>query len=327
MSWNPFKKKTGVEAEPEKETGLFGRLFDGLKKSSTKLADGVSAVFVKKKLDQDALDNLEELLIASDMGARAAARITSAIAEDRFNKDVGEGEIRAALADEVAKILKPREGRLDLTAPPKPRIVLVIGVNGSGKTTTIGKLCALLQQAGAKTVVGAADTFRAAAIEQLQVWVERSGAEFVSKGAGADAAGVAYDTVARAKEIGADVALIDTAGRLQNKTELMAELVKIVRSIRKLDDDAPHETLLVLDATVGQNALSQMESFRSVADITGLVMTKLDGTAKGGVLVALAERHAVPIYFIGVGEKAEDLQPFEAQSFARALVGFNDAPL
>ena len=328
MSWNPFKKKTEAETAAEaKEPGMFGRLFDGLKKSSNKLADGVSSVFVQKKLDQDALDGLEELLIASDMGARAAARITAAIAEDRFNKDVSDEDIRAALADEVTKILKPREGRLDLTAPPKPRIVLVIGVNGSGKTTTIGKLCALLQQAGAKTVVGAADTFRAAAIEQLQVWVERAGADFVSKGAGADAAGVAYDTVARAKEIGADVALIDTAGRLQNKTELMAELVKIVRSIRKLDDDAPHETLLVLDATVGQNAMSQMESFRSVADITGLVMTKLDGTAKGGVLVALAERHAVPIHFVGVGEKAEDLQPFDAQSFARALVGLENAPL
>jgi fused signal recognition particle receptor len=324
MSWNPFKKKTEPEAVAEaKEPGMFGRLFDGLKKSSNKLAEGVSAVFVKKKLDQTALDELEEVLIASDMGARAAARITSAIAEGRFEKDVNEKEIRAALASEVAKILKPREGRLDLTAPPKPRIVLVIGVNGSGKTTTIGKLCALLQQAGAKTVVGAADTFRAAAIEQLQVWVDRAGADFVSKGAGADAAGVAYDTVARAKEISADVALIDTAGRLQNKTELMAELSKIIRSIRKIDDDAPHETLLVLDATVGQNALSQMESFRSVADITGLVMTKLDGTAKGGVLVALAERHAVPIHFVGVGEKAEDLQPFDAQSFAEALVGLD----
>jgi fused signal recognition particle receptor len=323
MSWNPFKKK--IEAEPEaKEPGMFGRLFDGLKKSSNKLADGVAGVFVKKKLDQDALDALEEVLIASDMGAGAAARITAAIAEDRFDKDVTDEEMRLALAEQVAAILKPREGRLDLTQEPKPRIVLVIGVNGSGKTTTIGKLCALLQQAGARTVVGAADTFRAAAIEQLEVWVKRAGADFVTNGAGSDAAGVAYDTAARAKAIGADVALIDTAGRLQNKTELMAELSKIVRAIRKIDDDAPHETLLVLDATVGQNALSQMESFRSVADITGLVMTKLDGTAKGGVLVALAERHAVPIHFIGVGEKAEDLQPFDAKSFARALVGLDD---
>jgi fused signal recognition particle receptor len=201
--------------------------------------------------------------------------------------------------------------------------VLVIGVNGSGKTTTIGKLAKRLSDAGGKVVIGAADTFRAAAIEQLQVWAERAGASFVTSTQGADAAGVAYETVARAKADGADVALIDTAGRLQNKSELMAELAKIVRVMRKLDEDAPHETLLVLDATVGQNALSQVESFRSVTEITGLVMTKLDGTAKGGVLVALAQRHAIPIHFIGVGEKAEDLQPFEATSFARAMVGLN----
>jgi fused signal recognition particle receptor len=199
--------------------------------------------------------------------------------------------------------------------------VLVIGVNGSGKTTTIGKISKLLSDAGAKVVIGAADTFRAAAIEQLQVWAERSGAAFVSSTQGADAAGVAYETAARARADDADVALIDTAGRLQNKTELMAELTKIIRALRKVDEDAPHETLLVLDATVGQNALSQVESFRSAADITGLVMTKLDGTAKGGVLVALAQRHAIPIHFIGVGERAEDLRPFDAERFARALVG------
>ena len=214
---------------------------------------------------------------------------------------------------------------LDLDAGPKPRIVLVIGVNGSGKTTTIGKLANNLSDAGAKVVIGAADTFRAAAIEQLQVWAERAGAGFVNAKQGADAAGVAFETVKRAKDESADVALIDTAGRLQNKSELMAELPKIVRAIRKLDEDAPHETLLVLDATVGQNALSQVESFRSVTEITGLVMTKLDGTAKGGVLVAFAQRHAIPIHFIGVGEKAEDLQPFDANSFARALVGLPPA--
>jgi len=199
--------------------------------------------------------------------------------------------------------------------------VLVIGVNGSGKTTTIGKLANNLSKAGARVVIGAADTFRAAAIEQLKVWADRAEASFVTSTQGADAAGVAFETVKRAKEENADVALIDTAGRLQNKSELMAELAKIVRVMRKIDEDAPHETLLVLDATVGQNALSQVESFRSVTDITGLVMTKLDGTAKGGVLVAVAQRHAIPIHFIGVGEKAEDLQPFDAASFSRALVG------
>jgi len=316
MSWKLFGKQDAGE-----ERSAFGRLFDGLRKSSSKLVEGVSATFTKKKLDAAALEQLEDLLIASDMGARAAARITAELAKDRFDKEISDEDLRAALADEIAKILKPREVQLDLTQGPKPRIVLVIGVNGSGKTTTIGKLGAILQKGGEKTVIGAADTFRAAAIEQLHVWAERSGADFVSSTQGADAAGVAFETVKRANDTQADVALIDTAGRLQNKSELMAELAKMVRVMRKLDEDAPHDTLLVLDATVGQNALSQLESFRSVTEITGLVMTKLDGTAKGGVLVALAERHSIPIHFIGVGEKAEDLQPFDAQKFARALVG------
>jgi fused signal recognition particle receptor len=316
MIWGLFNKKMPEQAQAESKG-----LFDGLRKSSAKLAEGFTAIFTKEKLDAEALSELEEALIASDMGASAAARIASALADQRFSKENAALEARAALAEEVARILKPREAVLNLTQDPKPRIVLVIGVNGSGKTTTIGKLAHNLSHAGAKVVIGAADTFRAAAIEQLQVWSERAGASFVSSTQGADAAGVAYETVARAKAEGADVALIDTAGRLHNKSELMAELAKIVRVMRKIDEDAPHETLLVLDATVGQNALSQVESFRSVTDITGLVMTKLDGTAKGGVLVALAQRHAIPIHFIGVGEKAEDLQPFSAEDFSRALVG------
>lgn len=306
-----------------KEPGLFGRLFSGLVKSSSKLTEGITDVFVKKTLDQDTLDELEELLIRSDMGASAAAKITAAIAKDRFNKDVSDTDIKAALAVEVAAIVKPREVHLDLTQGVRPRIVLVVGVNGSGKTTTIGKLCYLLSQAGAKVVVGAADTFRAAAIEQLKVWADRSGAQIVAKGQGSDAAGVAFEAVQLGQQTGADVVLIDTAGRLQNRTELMAELSKIVRAIGKLDEYAPHETLLVLDATVGQNALHQMEAFRTTANVTGLVMTKLDGTAKGGVLVAIAEKHAVPIHFIGVGEQAEDLQPFDADAYARALVGLS----
>jgi len=318
MIWGLFDKKKKPEAAaPEQAKGLF----DGLRKSSAKLADSFTSVFTKEKLDAADIAALEEVLIASDMGAAAATRIANALADQRFNKENSGAEAREALAGEVARILRPREAELDLTAGPKPRIVLVIGVNGSGKTTTIGKLANNLTNAGAKVVIGAADTFRAAAIEQLQVWAQRADATFVASTQGADAAGVAYDTVARAKAENADVALIDTAGRLQNKSELMAELAKIVRSIRKLDEDAPHETLLVLDATVGQNALSQVESFRSVTEITGLVMTKLDGTAKGGVLVAVAQRHAIPIHFIGVGEKAEDLQAFDAESFARALVG------
>jgi fused signal recognition particle receptor len=317
MIWGLFDKKKSPSEQVAEPKGLF----EGLRKSSAKLAEGFTSVFTKEKLDAAGLAELEDALIGSDMGAPAAHRIAQALAERRFSRDDGGLEARQALADEVARVLKPREAHLDLHDGPKPRIVLVIGVNGSGKTTTLGKLSKLLGDAGAKVVIGAADTFRAAAIEQLQVWAQSSGADFVSSTQGADAAGVAYETVARAKAINADVALIDTAGRLQNKSELMAELGKIIRSIRKVDEDAPHETLLVLDATVGQNALSQLESFRLVTEITGLVMTKLDGTAKGGVLVALAQRHAIPIHFIGVGEKAEDLQPFNADSFARALVG------
>ena len=319
MIWGLFDAKKSPPQETEAERK---GLFEGLRKSSSKLAESFTAVFSKEKLDHAALQELEDALVASDMGAPAAHRIAQALGDKRFSRD-NPNEAREALALEVARVLKPREAHLDLHSGPKPRIVLVIGVNGSGKTTTLGKLSKLLSGAGAKVVIGAADTFRAAAIEQLQVWAQRSGAEFVSSPQGADAAGVAYDTVAKAKAENADVALIDTAGRLQNKTELMAELAKIVRVMRKIDEDAPHETLLVLDATVGQNALSQVESFRSVTDITGLVMTKLDGTAKGGVLVALAQRHAIPIHFIGVGEKAEDLRPFNAEAFARALVGLD----
>jgi fused signal recognition particle receptor len=322
MIWGLFNKRNPAEQAEAKQTESKG-LFDGLRKSSSKLAESIGAVFTKEKLDAAGIAELEDALVASDMGASAAARIASALSDQRFSKENGVTEAREALAAEVARILKPREASLDLSTDPKPRIVLVIGVNGSGKTTTIGKLSKLLGDAQAKVVIGAADTFRAAAIEQLQVWAERTGASFVSSRQGADAAGIAFEAVKRAKEENADVALIDTAGRLQNKSELMAELAKIVRSIRKIDEDAPHETLLVLDATVGQNALSQVESFRSVTDITGLVMTKLDGTAKGGVLVALAQRHAIPIHFVGVGEKAEDLKPFDAQNFARALVGLS----
>lgn len=316
MIWGLFDKKKGAAEETESKG-----LFDGLRKSSAKLADSFVSVFAKEKLDDADIAELEEALIASDMGASAAARIASKLADQRFSKEHAQAQAREALAAEIAAILKPREAQLDLTQGPKPRIMLIIGVNGSGKTTTIGKLADKLSRAGAKVVIGAADTFRAAAIEQLKVWADRAGASFVASTQGADAAGVAFETVKRAKEEAADIALIDTAGRLQNRSELMAELAKIIRAIRKLDEDAPHETLLVLDATVGQNALSQVENFRSVTEITGLVMTKLDGTAKGGVLVAVAQRHAIPIHFIGVGETAADLKPFDADSFARALVG------
>ena len=325
--WGFGRKNDGpAKAATAQAPDALGRLWQGLTKSSAKLADDVSGVFNKKTLDQQTLDDLEDLLIRADMGPPAAAKIVAMMREGRFNKQIDDHEIRVALADAITKVMTPRERPLDLTDGPRPRVVLVVGVNGSGKTTTIGKLCYLLSKSGAKVVVGAADTFRAAAIEQLGIWAERSGAGFVARGQGADAAGVAFDAVQKGKAEGADVVLIDTAGRLQNRAELMGELDKILRAIRKVDEDAPHETLLVLDATVGQNALSQTEAFRTTANVTGLVMTKLDGTAKGGVLVAIAEHHALPIHFIGVGESAEDLQPFNARDYARALAGVRDTP-
>jgi fused signal recognition particle receptor len=301
--------------------GFFARLAAGLSRSSSRLAEGVAAVFTKKKLDRETLEELEELLITSDMGSRAAARLSALIARDRFDREVSEGEIKAALAAGVADILRPRERHVDFSSGPSPRIVLFVGVNGSGKTTTIGKIAWKLSQQGADVTLAAGDTFRAAAVEQLKVWAERSGARFVSKPAGADSAYLAYEAVEIARREARDLVLIDTAGRLQNKTQLMDELGKVLRAIRKLDPEAPHDVILVLDATVGQNALSQVEAFRETAGVTGLVMTKLDGTAKGGVLVAIADRFDLPIHFVGVGEKAEDLHPFSADAFARALVG------
>jgi fused signal recognition particle receptor len=304
---------------------VIDKLVDGLSRSSSKLAEGLASVFTKDKLDSDTLDELEELLITSDIGAPAAARIRAGISKDRFDRDIRPEEIRQALASEITAILAPYETN---DSPFErisdgPRVILFVGVNGSGKTTTIGKIAHNLAASGHKVILAAGDTFRAAAVEQLKVWGDRAGVPVVSRDTGADAAGLAYDALAKAKSEGADVLLIDTAGRLQNKVELMSELSKLVRVIKKLDPDAPHETWLVLDATVGQNALSQTEAFRHTAGITGLVMTKLDGTAKGGVLVAVTEKHKLPIRFIGVGEKAEDLQPFSATAFAHALVGLN----
>ena len=258
------------------------------------------------------------------MGAKVASRITTNLAKDRFDKEVSEDEIKGALAQEIEDILRPREVHVDFADGPTPRIVLFVGVNGSGKTTTIGKIASKLKAQGAKALLVAGDTFRAAAIEQLTVWGERAGIPVMSKPTGADAAGLVYEAIERAKRENLDLVLVDTAGRLQNKAELMEELAKIIRVVRKLDPDAPHDVFLVLDATVGQNALSQVEAFRHTARVSGLVMTKLDGTAKGGVLVAIANAHDLPIHFVGVGESAEDLQPFSARTFARALVGLDD---
>jgi fused signal recognition particle receptor len=305
----------------EAKPNFFQRLASGLSRSSQKLSDGVTAIFTKKKLDAETLGQLEELLIAADLGVSGAAAATAAISKDRFDREITDNEVKEALAEHLAGVLKDREMPLAIDPSKAPHVVLVVGVNGGGKTTTIGKLAARFRAEGKTVALAAGDTFRAAAVEQLKVWAERTGAAFFAKETGADAAALGYEALTAAKASGADVLLIDTAGRLQNKKELMDELAKIVRVIKKIDETAPHDVLLVLDATVGQNALSQADVFREIAGVTGLVMTKLDGTARGGVLVALAERHPLPIHFIGVGEGVGDLQTFEARSFARALAG------
>jgi len=300
--------------------GWLQRLRSGLSRSSSKIGESITGLFTKRKLDKALLDELEEALIAADLGPATAAKLTAALSKERFGKDITPEETRDVFAGEVARILGPVAKPLVLGGH-KPHVVLVVGVNGSGKTTTIGKLAQHYRGQGLKVVLAAGDTFRAAAVEQLKIWGERTGAEVVAGGEGADAAGLAYDALAKAKASGADLLLIDTAGRLQNKTGLMAELAKIIKVVKKLEPAAPHDTLLVLDATTGQNAHSQVEVFKEICAVTGLVVTKLDGSAKGGVLVALAERFGLPVVAIGVGETADDLKPFEAESFARSLMG------
>jgi fused signal recognition particle receptor len=297
---------------------FFEKLKAGLSKSASAL--GLEAL-VKKKLDDVSLAELEEALIRADLGAAQAKAITAAIGKGRYDSEVSTFDLRQVLADEIAKILEPIAKPLAIDPAVKPYVILVAGVNGTGKTTTIGKIAVKLTREGKKVVLAAGDTFRAAAIEQLQVWGERAGAEVVARGAGSDAAGLCFDAYTRARQSGADVLLIDTAGRLQNKAGLMAELQKIARVLKKQDPAAPHGTLLILDATTGQNALSQVEAFAAAVPLTGLVMTKLDGTAKGGILVALAAKFGIAVHFIGVGEREEDLQDFSADAFAKALTG------
>src|ERR1700722_2653170 len=301
--------------------GLLGRLRTGLSRSANTLAAGLTGLFTKKKLDAETIAELEEALIRADIGAIRASNIAAAVARGRYDSEISEGELRSVLAAEIAALLKPVEVPFEIDRGHKPFVVLIVGVNGTGKTTTIGKLARKLTSEGLKVVLAAGDTFRAAAIEQLQIWGTRSGAEVFARGTGADAAGLAFDALARARANGADVLLVDTAGRLQNKAGLMAELTKIVRVLKKLDTDAPHSILLVLDATTGQNAISQVEAFKATVPLTGLIMTKLDGTAKGGILVALADRFELPVPYIGVGEGEDDLQIFQAAAFARALTG------
>ena len=296
-------------AEPAKP-GLLGRLF----------GRGAAVEEPRRVLDDAMLESLEELLIQADMGVDTAVRVTANIAEGRFGRKISTRELRAALAAEVARIMEPVARPMPLY-PQKPQVVLVVGVNGSGKTTTIGKLASQFKAAGKTVVIAAGDTFRAAAVEQLQIWGQRAGVPVLTAPEGSDPASLAFDALTKARADGADLLMIDTAGRLQNRQDLMEELAKIVRVIRKVDPTAPHNTLLVLDATTGQNAVAQVDIFRKIADVSGLVMTKLDGTAKGGVLVALADKFGLPIHAIGVGEQIDDLAPFDPEEFAKALVG------
>ena len=310
-----------MSEDGEKKRGFFSRLTSGLRKSSEKLTQNVAAVFTKRKLDQDAIDDLEDVLIAADLGAATAARVTARLARDRFDKEVSDEEVREALAETIAETLTPLESPLDLGATTKPEIVLFVGVNGSGKTTTLGKIAAALTKSGKKVLLVAGDTFRAAAVEQVSVWGERANAPVEKRELGADSAGLAFDAVSRARREGFDVVLIDTAGRLQTKSALMDELKKIIRVISKVIPDAPHHSLLVLDGTVGSNAVSQAQAFLDAGSVTGVIMTKLDGTAKGGALVQVADKFQLPIHAIGVGEGLDDLQPFSGRGFARALAG------
>jgi fused signal recognition particle receptor len=301
--------------------GFFSRLKDGLSRSTQKISTGLSATFTKRKLDDAALDELEELLIGADLGPVVAARVIANFRRTRFGTDVTEPEIRAALAEEIAAILAPVARPLVLNPAKQPHVVLVVGVNGTGKTTTIGKMALQYKQEGKRPVLVAGDTFRAAAVEQLQIWGQRTGAPVIAGPPNADAAGLAFDALTKATADNADVLLIDTAGRLHNKAALMDELAKIIRVLRKQDETAPHSVLLVLDATTGQNAIQQVKIFKELVDITGLVVTKLDGSARGGIVVALAEAFGLPVHAVGVGEQAEDLRPFEALDFASGLIG------
>jgi fused signal recognition particle receptor len=320
------KQETPPPPEAGEQQNRFGwvkRLTDGLNKTSSRLTEGITGVFTKRKLDDDTLEELEDLLIQADLGVNVASRVTAALKKSRYNSDITTEEVRDILAQEVERVLAPVAEPLEIEAEKKPHVILVVGVNGTGKTTTIGKYANQFTQQGLRVMLAAGDTFRAAAIEQLKIWGERTGSRVVASEAGADAAGLAFDAYQQAKAENYDLLIIDTAGRLQNKSALMAELEKVIRVIRKVDSTAPHSVILTLDATTGQNALSQVEIFGNVAGVTGLVMTKLDGTARGGILVAIASKYGIPVHAIGVGEGVNDLQEFQAQDFARAIAGVN----
>ena len=311
--------KDDAPPEPAPKLGWFQRLKAGLTKTSAKLSQDIAGIFTKRKLDADTLQELEDLLIQADLGVETAARISTALAKGRFDKEIATEEVRAVLAAEVERALAPVAKPLRIEGEHKPHVILVTGVNGTGKTTTIGKLAHRLRAEGHTVMLAAGDTFRAAAVEQLKIWGTRTGAEVVARETGADAAGLAFDALKQAREKKSDVLLIDTAGRLQNKQALMEELEKVIRVLRKVDPSAPHQVLLVLDATTGQNALNQVEIFKDKAGVTGLVMTKLDGTARGGILVAISAKFGLPVHAIGIGEGIEDLAAFDAGEFARAI--------
>ncbi len=315
------KPETPTAAAAPQTQGWFQRLKSGLGKTSSKLSSGITDLISKRKLDAATLDDLEDLLIQSDLGIATTGRITDAIAKGRFEKGISAGDVRAVLATEVERVLAPVARPLVIDPQKKPHVIMMVGVNGTGKTTTIGKLAAKFKAEGKSVVLAAGDTFRAAAIDQLKVWGERTGCPVVARNVGEDASGLAYDALKQAQVTGADVLLLDTAGRLQNKQVLMEELEKVIRVLKKLDPSSPHDVILVLDATTGQNALQQVEVFRERAGVTGLVMTKLDGTARGGILVAIAEKFDLPIHAVGVGEGADDLQSFAASDFAHAIAG------
>ena len=310
-----------TEENASSKSGVLARLRSGLERTAATLSGNLSGLFTKRRLDAQTVEALEEALIRADMGAALSAALAGEVAKGRYDREISEAELRVLLAGEIAKVLAVSQADFTVAAQHKPFVILVAGVNGTGKTTTIGKLAARLGASGQTVVLAACDTFRAAAVDQLKVWGARARAAVIASQPGADAAGLAYDALKQARADGADVLIIDTAGRMQNKSGLMGELEKIARVIKKLDPDAPHAAILVLDATTGQNAVSQVEAFKKSIPLTGLIMTKLDGTAKGGILVALAHRFGLPIYFIGVGEAVEDLQAFDAQSFAQALTG------
>jgi fused signal recognition particle receptor len=312
------------DTQEQSKQSWWRRLSSGLKRTSNSIGTAVADLVTKRKLDRAMVEDIEDVLLRADLGTEVAARVAAAVGDGRYDKTISADEVKTVVATEVEKVLSKVAQPLAIDANNKPFAILVVGVNGSGKTTTIGKLASLLRAEGRKVMLAAGDTFRAAAIEQLKIWGERTGAPVVARPHGSDAAGLAFDAMSQAKTDGIDVLLIDTAGRLQNKTELMSELEKVVRVMRKVDASAPHAVLLVLDATVGQNAISQVDIFRKVAGVTGLVMTKLDGTARGGILVALAEKFGLPVHFIGVGEGVDDLAPFTARDFSRAIAGLDD---